>query len=196
MRVITGKFRGRRLATVPPGVRPTSDRLRESLFNVLGTSVPGSYWVDLFAGTGAVGIEALSRGARFVLFNERDIRAYRCLRRNLELCGIAEGFQALRKDALGLAGQLSSAEPADFVFVDPPYAFKGYQRLFQLLAQSPVVGEETLVLLEVFKKQSLDFLGSAWEELRRIEAGDSILFILRKSERPVEKTEPPVKSSN
>lgn len=184
MRIIAGKYRGRRLAGVPPGVRPTSDRLRESLFNVLGDTVEGTVWVDLFAGTGAVGIEALSRGARFVLFNERDFRACRVLQKNLERCGVPrDAFRVLRDDALQLAAALPLPAPIDVVFLDPPYAFPAYSSLFERLARAEAVTGDTLVILELFKKTEPDFLGGAWEAVRHLPAGDSVLHFLRKQVR-------------
>ncbi|GAB4243619.1 MAG: 16S rRNA (guanine(966)-N(2))-methyltransferase RsmD [Acidobacteriota bacterium] len=181
MRIIAGNYRGRRLAGVPAGVRPTSDRLRESLFNVLGDAVEGTVWADLFAGTGAVGIEALSRGARFVLFNERDFRACRVLQKNLELCGVPrDAYRVLRGDALKLASSLPLEAPADVIFLDPPYAFGAYRSLLERLAGARAVNEETLVILELFKKKDLDFLGEGWEVERRLAAGDSVLHFLRR----------------
>src|SRR5215471_7191189 len=100
MRVIAGKYRSRRL-TAPAGTqtRPTSDRLRETLFNVVAPAVPGSVWLDLFAGTGAIGIEAISRGARMVYFVESSKRALRTIRQNLASLEIEEGFELIERDA-------------------------------------------------------------------------------------------------
>src|SRR5690242_8630173 len=100
MRVIAGKYRSRRLSA-PEGMetRPTSDRLRETLFNVVAPSVADSVWLDLFAGSGAVGVEALSRGARSVYFVEAGTRAARTIRENLSSLGIEEGFEVIERDA-------------------------------------------------------------------------------------------------
>ena len=100
MRVIAGKYKSRRLEA-PPGVaatRPTSDRLRETLFNVVAPGIEGSVWLDLFAGSGAVGIEALSRGARSVYFVESLGVAARTIRKNLHTLGIEEGADVLERD--------------------------------------------------------------------------------------------------
>src|ERR1700680_1050966 len=102
--------------------RPTSDRLRETLFNVVAVSVPGSMWLDLFAGTGAVGIEALSRGASMVHFVESSRRAARTIRENLETLGIEEGFEVFeRETATALRMLDADAVACDFCFLDPPY---------------------------------------------------------------------------
>lgn len=103
MRIIAGRFKGNRLKVPRSDVRPTSDRLRGSLFSALGDKMlQGSLWLDAFAGTGAVGIEALSRGAEHVIFNDRDRIAYQVVRDNLERCGIEEGCTLVRKDVFVL----------------------------------------------------------------------------------------------
>ena len=101
MRVISGQFRGRKLRG-PRGaeIRPTGDRLKESLFNILDPSIQGTIFVDVFAGTGAIGIEALSRGARQVVFVDSSREGCRLIRENLELCGIEGGFRLLSSDFL------------------------------------------------------------------------------------------------
>jgi 16S rRNA (guanine(966)-N(2))-methyltransferase RsmD len=123
MRVIAGTFRSR-LLTSPPGTltRPTSDRLRETLFNILGPRVPGSRFVDLFAGTGAVGIEAISRGAHFTFFAEKAPPALKALRTNLTNLKIATGYAVEDRGVSALLARLLKLpDPVDLVFLDPPY---------------------------------------------------------------------------
>ncbi|HWP99918.1 MAG TPA: RsmD family RNA methyltransferase, partial [Vicinamibacterales bacterium] len=104
MRVIAGTLKGRRLAPPRwPGLRPTSDRLRETLFNVIGARVAGARVVDAYAGTGALGLEALSRGAAQVVFVERDPRAVRLVRENLARCGVEGGYAIIRGDFVAAA---------------------------------------------------------------------------------------------
>src|SRR5580704_7971387 len=123
MRVIAGKFRSRRLKG--PGLlrlRPTSDRLRETLFNVLGPAVEDSLFVDLYAGTGAIGIEAASRGARQVILVESHQATARLARENVALLGMAASAEVLEDDALrGLETLARRRLLADFIFLDPPY---------------------------------------------------------------------------
>ena len=118
MRIIAGEFRSRRLESIPgDATRPTADRVREALFNILQTRISGSSFVDAYAGTGAVGIEALSRGAAHAWFLERDRRALDAIRKNLSLLGA-------ERRATVLAGKvLVTLErcPRDIVFLDPPY---------------------------------------------------------------------------
>src|SRR5271165_3255119 len=127
MRVIAGKYRGRPLRSLRgTDIRPTSDRLRETLFNVLTPGNPqaleGTVWLDLFAGTGAVGIEALSRGARQVYFAETSPAAAKLIELNLKSLGIDSGYKILRDDLSGVVWRLRRAHlTADVVFLDPPY---------------------------------------------------------------------------
>lgn len=118
MRIIAGTLKGRRLQGPPgEGVRPTSDRLRETLFNVLGPSVDGSRFLDAFAGTGAVGLEAISRGAVHATFYERNRDAWKVLQANITHCGVTAACQVIRADFL----QSNGRGDCDLVFLDPPY---------------------------------------------------------------------------
>lgn len=122
MRVIAGQFKGRRLkAPKWEGVRPTSDKLRETLFNILAGRVEGARVLDGYAGTGAVGIEALSRGAVHVTFVERDPRAVSLVQSNLGVCGVAQGYTIHRGDVASVLRQLPTGAMFDLVLLDPPY---------------------------------------------------------------------------
>ena len=126
MRVISGQFRGRKLRG-PRGaeIRPTGDRLKESLFNILDPSIQGTVFVDVFAGTGAIGIEALSRGARQVVFVDSSREGCRLIRENLELCGIEGGFRLLSSDVFtALRLLVREGFSADILFMDPPYQWR------------------------------------------------------------------------
>lgn len=155
MRVIAGKYRSRPLRALRgKDVRPTSDRLRETLFNVLTAGNPaaleGSVWLDLFAGTGAVGIEALSRGAKEVYFLENSAAAIEAIRANLDSLGVKSGFELLR-DALPQAFWRMEKQhvAADVVFIDPPYNMQdAYRRTLQALAESPVIWAMSIVIAE------------------------------------------------
>ena len=124
MRVIAGTLKGRRLK-VPDwdGLRPTSDKVRETLFNILAPRIDGARVMDVYAGTGAVGIEALSRGAREVVFVERDRRAQTLIADNLAHCGIVTSYTISRTDALRAleSSSRSAGEMADIILLDPPY---------------------------------------------------------------------------
>ena len=159
MRVISGKYRSRPLQSLRGmDIRPTSDRLRETLFNVLTAGNPGaleeSVWLDLFAGTGAVGIEALSRGAREVHFIENSRAAAEAIRKNLRSLGIATGFYILQDDALSAINRLERQSlAADIVFIDPPYRMQDtYSATLLALAESSVVGPMTVIVAEHERK--------------------------------------------
>ena len=175
MRIIAGKHRGRRLATVRGGIRPTTDRARECLFNVLGKAVVGSVWLDAFCGTGAVGIEAFSRGAAFINFNDRDFTAVRLLKKNLGLCGIEEGWDVQEKDVFTFLRSLESS-PLDFVFLDPPYRFKRHQKLLDRVSRLPCLKAETLIILETFKKTPIPSLPEGLSLSRVVKVGIGVFL--------------------
>src|SRR5262249_38699790 len=125
MRIIAGTLRSRQLKPLKKlRIRPTSDMLRETLFNILSLQVEGARFLDLFAGTGAVGIEAISRGAAHVVFVENQRGAAHLISENLALLDISEGARLIAADALAAITKLEAerAAPFDFVFLDPPYA--------------------------------------------------------------------------
>jgi 16S rRNA (guanine(966)-N(2))-methyltransferase RsmD len=125
MRIIAGEHRGRRIEA-PPGLdtRPMLDRVREAMFSTLGERVPGANVLDLYAGSGSLGLEALSRGARRARMIEKDPKALACLRNNVELLGMGDRAQVVRGDSLkrDLWRPLGSEEAFDVVFLDPPYS--------------------------------------------------------------------------
>ena len=178
MRIIAGKYGGRRLAAVPANIRPTGDKLRETLYNVLGPSVRDSVWLDAFAGSGAVVIEALSRGARLVIANDRNSQACKLLRKNLQIFGIEKGCEIYEKDVFVLLKKLK-APPIDFVFLDPPYDFRRYRKLFDQLSLFGSLCEKTMVILQVFKKINPDFLSVRWVVARTLLQGDNQLIFIQ-----------------
>jgi 16S rRNA (guanine966-N2)-methyltransferase len=159
MRVIAGKYRGRPLRSLRgTDIRPTSDRLRETLFNVLTAGNPealqGSVWLDLFAGTGAVGIEALSRGAKKSYFVETSAAAAKLIEQNLHNLGIVDGYKILRDDLSGVLWRLQREHiVADVVFLDPPYRMQhAYEETLTALADSSLVWAMSLIVAEHEKK--------------------------------------------
>lgn len=159
MRVIAGKYRGRPLGSLRGmDVRPTSDRLRETLFNVLTSGNPaaleGSVWLDLFAGTGAIGIEALSRGAKEVHFVENSRAAAETIRSNLKNLGITSGYHIVEGDLPAAFWRMERRKvAADVVFVDPPYRLKdAYANTLRQLADSALIWAMSVVIAEHDKK--------------------------------------------
>lgn len=183
MRVIAGKYKSRRL-DAPPGMqtRPTSDRLRETLFNVVAPSIEGSVWLDLFAGSGAIGIEALSRGARSVYFIEAAGAAVRTIRKNLHTLEIEDGAEVIERDAATALRMLDSqAATCDFVFLDPPYRKMGdYEQVLGFLSQSQLLASQSQVIAEHDKHFDP---GNEFGSLRRhriLRQGDAVLSFYRR----------------
>ena len=184
MRVIAGQYRSRRLiAPSGSGTRPTSDRLRETLFNVLSAGLPDSVWIDLFAGSGAVGIEALSRGARMVYFVENATRAAKAIRANLRSLSITEGFEVQERDALQILRALDAAAVVcDFCFVDPPYDDdSAYEQSLGFLSQSRLLAPKSVVIAEHDKHSDLSERYGALQRFRRLQQGDAVLSFYRLS---------------
>lgn len=152
MRIVGGELRGRPLATPKTdAIRPTTDRTRESLFNILAHAYPeatdGGRVMDLFAGTGAVGIEALSRGARFGLFVEASVEGRGLLWQNIEALGLTGRARMLRRDATAL-GNVGTMEPFHFAFADPPYAQSLGEKALLAAANGGWLHPGALVVLE------------------------------------------------
>ena len=159
MRVIAGKYRSRPLRSLRGmGIRPTSDRLRETLFNVLTAGNPAaleaSIWVDLFAGTGAVGIEAISRGAKQVCFVESSAAAANVIRHNLQSLDVDGGFKIYQEEMRRALWRMQREHvAADVVFIDPPYSMKdAYRETLLALGESSVVWAMSMVIAEHEKK--------------------------------------------
>ena len=182
MRIIAGKFRSRTLRSLKgQALRPTSDRLRETLFNILGTAVHGTAFIDLYAGTGAVGIEALSRGARSAHFVEQHAAAAALIRRNLDSLGIGKEADIQCADVLRSLERLESRHVhAEFIFLDPPYAAtEEYEKVLEYLGESPLVAPGGRVIAEHLKKHALPERAGELELARVVTQGDAALSFYR-----------------
>ena len=183
MRVIAGKYRSRRL-DAPSGIetRPTSDRLRETLFNVVAPSIEGSVWLDLFAGSGAIGIEALSRGAQSVYFVEAAAPAARTIRKNLQTLEIAEGVEVIEREVSNALRMLDSqAVACDFVFLDPPYRKMGqYEQVLGFLSQSLLLSPQSVVIAEHDKHFDPGNEFGSLQRYRSLRQGDAVLSFYRR----------------
>jgi 16S rRNA (guanine966-N2)-methyltransferase len=187
MRVIAGQYRSRPLRSLRGmDIRPTSDRLRETLFNVLcagdPAAVAGTTWFDLYAGTGAVGIEALSRGAASVYFVDWSKAAAELIAENLRSLGIAGGFEIVKGDAgKGLRQWEASGVAADFVFLDPPYRLREeYARSLGALAGSKLLREASVVIVEHEKRFDPGEEFGQLRRYRKLEQGDAGLSFYRR----------------
>lgn len=181
LRIIGGDYR-RRLLPVPdsPGLRPTPDRVRETLFNWLTTALPGARVLDLFAGTGALGLEALSRGAREAIFVERDARVAEQLRENLATLGAAERGRAVAADAASfLAGP---ASPCSLVFLDPPFR-QGLAAPCCAALEAGWLDESAWIYLETEAELDPE-VPASWQLHREVRAGDSRGRLYRRTAAP------------
>ena len=178
MRVIAGSHRGRRLSG-PRGIslRPTSDKVREALFSILGARIPGCRFLDLYAGTGAVGIEALSRGAKLVTFVESDPKAMHIIRKNLTACGMLDQAD-LRLESVDnyLRQRDRENAPYDVVFADPPYADQAALGLVLDSWELDVVADGGTMVIEQDARVLPPAETARVQLLRRYEYGDTALL--------------------
>ncbi|MDA8236100.1 MAG: 16S rRNA (guanine(966)-N(2))-methyltransferase RsmD [Clostridia bacterium] len=177
MRVITGRAKGRQLKA-PKGMntRPTSDRVKEALFNVLGGKVENARFLDLFAGSGNVGIEALSRGAIEVFFVENNLKALKVIKENLELTGFQRQSQIISNDVIKALDALGRQQAQfDLVFVDPPY-LKGYEQgVLDKINHYRLLAEGGILVIESSKRDQLPDEVGEIEHYRSQHYGDTCL---------------------
>ena len=148
MRVIAGSRRSIRLTTVKGDkVRPTTDRIKETLFNILQPDVPGAAFLDLFSGSGAIGIEALSRGAKEAVLVEQDKDALACIRTNLKATRFEAEAQVKAGDVLSVLRTLQHT-PFDLIFMDPPYGLLWEKKVLEILSNAPYVDAYTKIIVE------------------------------------------------
>jgi 16S rRNA (guanine966-N2)-methyltransferase len=180
MRVIAGQYRTRPLHSLPGlDLRPTSDRLSETLFDILSAvrDLADSVWLDLYAGTGTVGIEALSRGAREVYFVESAKKHARLLRANLASLDVTLGFEVHEREVSNALPLLeTTGVVCDYCFLDPPYRMRGaYEQTLGSLSQSRLLQPSSVVIAEHEKKFDLDERFGALLRYRRLDQGDAAL---------------------
>jgi 16S rRNA (guanine(966)-N(2))-methyltransferase RsmD len=182
MRVIGGIFRSRQLKGKPPaGIRPTSDKLRETLFDVLGPRVQDASFLDGFAGMGGVGIEAISRGARFVCFVEQSPKASAIIRLNLVSLEVTDGFRLIEADlARSLVLFEREGTTFDIVFLDPPYEREElYAKCLSTFGSRPLLDEGGVLVMEHSKRTELPETEGGLMRYRVLTQGDSSLSFYR-----------------
>jgi 16S rRNA (guanine966-N2)-methyltransferase len=187
MRVIGGTYRSRRLVA-PRGIttRPTSDRLRETLFNVLAPSIDGAVFADLYAGSGAVGIEALSRGAQLVYFVDQAPEAVAAIRENLKQLGLRSGFRIEASSVAAALKRMAAQGPCAIIFLDPPYAAADdYTRTMTTIGKSAdtLLAPDGIVVAE-HNRQMQNTLAEQYGSLQRyrlLVQGDAQLSFYRSS---------------
>lgn len=179
MRVIAGTQKGRRLhGPKGPGLRPTADRVKEALFSILGNRIVGARFLDLYAGTGAIGIEALSRGAQQVTFVESNPTAIRVLHANVAQCKLDAAAEIQTCSACTfLKRQAKTAAQYDIVFADPPYQQDQLAELWPVLAGTEVITPDALIVLEHASKSAMLPANSRLNLLRQYRYGDTTLSV-------------------
>jgi 16S rRNA (guanine966-N2)-methyltransferase len=183
MRVISGRFRGRKLKG-PEGLelRPTGDRLKESLFNILKSEIAGAVVLDAFAGTGAIGIEALSRGASEAVFIESSATACRLIRKNLELCRIETGYSILQQDVFTSLRFLGRQRfKANIAFFDPPYDWKPFRDLLETILKNGLLAQLSCAVIEHHRKAEIPDFGNGYLRFRIVRQGDHCLSFYKEA---------------
>ena len=186
MRIISGASKGRKLVTPKTAVlRPTSDRVKESIFNILGAEIAGRIVLDLFAGTGNLGIEALSRGARNAVFVEKGRQALQLIRRNLAQFGPSGRAEILPVDANRAIRILKQrGECFDLIFMDPPYEKGLVEKTLMTLRSHPIYHNDSIVIVEHHRREALAPLLDDWNLIRQRKTGDTVTSFLTPSEDP------------
>jgi 16S rRNA (guanine966-N2)-methyltransferase len=178
MRIIAGQFKSRLLHSSPPaGTRPTSDRLRETLFNILGESVRGCTFLDGCAGVGAIGIEAVSRGAESVVFVDQSRKAEQMIRENIKAFEVKSGIRILTLDlAKALDVCAREGRVFDIAYVDPPYDRDDiYKDTIQRFADLPLLAPEGVLIFEHSKRRGMPEAAGRLRQVRTLIQGDSVL---------------------
>jgi len=185
MRIISGIQKGRRLLTPKnKSIRPTSDRVKESIFNILGDAVEGKIVLDLFAGTGNLGIEALSRGAKRVVFVEKGREAIRLIEKNLSLCGFKLNSEIIPKDVHRAIGILKiRGEFFDLIIMDPPYEKGLIQMTLKKLQSERIYHDNSLLIIEHNHRELLPDPTIGWELIKQKKIGETLISFLVPSDK-------------
>lgn len=161
MRIIAGKFKGKKLISPAKGVRPTPDRVREAVFNIIAERIHGSVVLDLFSGTGALGIEAISRGTNWCDFVDSSFASCKVIKRNIDIAGAGDKASVHTKNVLSWLS-VNRGKVYDIVFADPPYSYTSYNydKLLTKLENCGILSDGALIVLEKFKKTHIGFSSS------------------------------------
>ncbi len=159
LRIISGSKRGMNLQTPDGlGTRPTSDRIKETLFNMISFDIPDCRFLDLFSGSGQMGIEALSRGASEAVFVEKDKSAISCIENNLSKAKFTDEATLYKEDVFSALNKLNGSEEFDFVFMDPPYNKLIEKQVLESLANKSYISSETTIIVEASLETDLDYV--------------------------------------
>jgi 16S rRNA (guanine(966)-N(2))-methyltransferase RsmD len=186
VRIVSGSARGKKLVPfVGDKIRPTSDRIREAIFSSLSSrmgSLEGCSVLDLFAGTGALGIEALSRGASSATFVDNTIQAVRVIHKNLENCGFLERAGIIQKDVFECWPQLHEAGPFDVIFVDPPYGKGLVEKTVKIIAAEDILASQGILCLETPASETIPEKFFPLMLLKTSRYGSTRIFLFKASD--------------
>lgn len=159
MRVIAGTAKRLQLKTLEGiDTRPTTDRIKETLFNMITPYISGSVFLDLFAGSGGIGIEALSRGAKEAIFVEKNVKAMACVKDNLQYTKLAHKAKTYTTDVLTALYKLEGEKQFDYIFMDPPYNQELEKRVLEYLSKSNLMTEDCVIIVEASKQTEFDYI--------------------------------------
>lgn len=186
MRIIAGTARSLPLKTIEgKDTRPTTDRIKETLFNIIQMDVPRASFLDLFAGSGAIGLEALSRGANEAVFVENNKKAADCIEENIRFTKFTDESTLMRTDVLTALCQLEGRKYFDIVFMDPPYGKELEKEVLTYLATSKLIDEDSLIIVEMSDRTAFDYvheLGFTVEKLKKYKT-NMHLFLKRAGQK-------------
>ena len=169
MRIIAGTARSLPLKSVPGmETRPTTDRIKETLFNILQDDVPGSYFLDLFAGSGQIGLEAMSRGARYAVFVDNGKKAVACIEDNIRFTKFDKETKLYPSDVLSALRSMEGKYQFDIIFMDPPYNQEIEKDVLRYLATSSLLKEDTIIIVEASLTTEFDYVEEYGLELTRL----------------------------
>ena len=185
MRVIAGSAKRLRLKTVEGmGTRPTTDRIKETLFNMIAHGLADISFLDLFAGSGAIGIEALSRGAKNAVFVEENKKAAACIKENLEFTRLDDRAEILQCDVFAALRRMEGQKHFDYVFMDPPYDRQLEKRVLEALKDSSLIDEETLLIVEASLSTDFSYLEDlGYHLIKKKEYKTNMHVFLERAER-------------
>ncbi len=183
MRIISGQCKGRKLSMIPGwDIRPTSDRVREAIFNIIGRDVKGKIVLDLFAGSGAFGLEALSRGALYAFFIDNSYSSFKIVEKNASICNFTDKFRFIRRDILKLTSLRSFMDKsAEIVFMDPPYKSGLINKTLKHPALLECLSDDALIIAEHSVKEEIDNNLSELEITDQRKYGKTFVTFLRKT---------------
>lgn len=180
LRIIGGEWRGRKLRFPDaPNLRPTPDRVRETVFNWLAPMITGAHCLDLFAGSGALGLEALSRDAAFTTFVDNHKKVSSMLKEHLDLLDINENAEVIQMDSVKFLNTIE--KKYNLVFLDPPYHLDLMKKVVPLLEEKNLLSNNAMLYLEIEKRQSLPELPSNWKKLKEKTAGEVNYFLFQRN---------------